>query len=292
MPTSPTPQQDYFPIQPIEDPEIESCLKSLDIEPACGFLRGEGVEERFLASYRDWLFSQSEWQIKGLEDFTSYMSCGVTQSFHDFYQIHHDKTLAILKGEYPYHKAFFEGLGRACKWAGEEGLSKNDFLILSWPFAGDGSADMKAKLLEECSLKKIPVLLDCAYYALSVPCFLDLKDHPCIKMLCFSASKFFNLGQLRIGMSFSKYTDKGSMALLSPYRYTNRWGAYPVFELLKRFSVDYMFKKYRESQKKICQEKGLKVSDTVLFGLGGADWLDFSRDGQANRVCLSSFLSK
>ena len=290
MKTSPD-SAHYLPVQPISDPEMESFLKALDMEPACAFLRGEGAEERFLSSYRDWLFSQSEWQIKGLEGFAPYMSCGVTHSFHDFYQIHYDKTLAVLKGEYPYHKAFFESVGRACKWA-DEGLGEKDFLILSWPFAGDGSVSVKARLLRECSLKNIPVLLDCAYYALSAPCFLDLREYPCVQMLSFSASKFFNLGRLRIGLCFSKYQSQGSMAILSPYRYTNRWGAYPAFELLKSFPADYMFKKYRAPQQRLCQEKGLKPSDTVLFGLKTAGQLDFLSRGGDGRVCLSAFLSK
>ena len=283
-------EQAYFPVQPIADREMESRLKALSMKSARAFLRGAKAEECFLSSYRDWLFSSPQWQIKGLEAFKPYMSCGITQSFHDFYQIHHGKILTVCKGEYPYHKSFCQNTGRPWKQA-EDGLETGCCLILSWPFAGDGSARIKSDLLEECSAKSIPVLLDCAYWALSAACFLDLKDYPCIAMISFSASKFFNLGRLRVGMSFSKYEDKGSMALLAPYRYTNRWGAYPVLELLKSFPVDYMMKKYSPRQKEICRQRGLKPSDTMLFGLGGKEGEALSKDGSFNRFCLSAFFT-
>ena len=278
----------------IPDDTINKLLSSIDSRQALKFLRSNQTDKDFINTYDHWLFSNKDFSIKNLDKntFQPYISLGTTQSFHDFYQIHHSKTLKIKRGEYPYHKMFFSSVGRKWGWIDDTGLESGDFVILSYPFSGNGDVNQAIlETLDLCSKHAVPVLLDCAFWGLSTPLSLCLKQYPCIEMVSFSLSKFFNVGRLRIGLIYSQYKDKASMAILGPYHYINSWSAYIGVQLLSHFSIDYMNKKYRTVQKEICEYLEIFPSETLLFGIGEGDqWRDFEYDGKFNRICLSQVI--
>jgi len=275
----------------VPDDDIDKLLSSIDSKQALNFLRNNQTYRYFINAYDQWLFLNKDFSINNLDKniVQPYISLGTTQSFHDFYQIHHDKTLKINRGEYPYHKGFFNSVGRKWGWIDDKGLESGDFAILSCPFSGNG--DTKRVIFETLDLSNkhsVPVLLDCAFWGLSTPISLCLKQYPCIKIISFSLSKFFNAGRLRIGMMYSCYKEQASGAILAPHHYINSWSAYIGTQLLNSFSIDYMNKKYRTLQKDISRDLGISPSETLLFGIGTGDkWKDFRRDDKFNRICLS-----
>ena len=275
----------------IPDADINEFLSMLSSKKAVEWLRDAQTDKKFIETYESWLFSNKDSSIRGIDKdkFQSYIVLGTTQSFHDFYQIHSDKILKIRRGEYPYHKIFFNSIDRKWAWIDDEGICSDDFVILSCPFAGNGSIDQEVyETLDLCNEQSVPVLLDCAFFALSTNFSLSLNKYPCIQMISFSLSKFFNVGRLRIGMMYSQYKEQASGAILAPYHYINSWSAYIGFELINHFSIGYMNRKYRSIQKEICKELNVSPSQTLLFGIGqGEKWKDFSLDNQFNRICLS-----
>ena len=275
----------------IPDKNIDHFLSKIDSKKAMSFFRNNQADNQFIDSYEHWLFSNKNYSINNFkkDEFQAYIILGTTQSFHDFYQIHHDKVLKINRGEYPYHKSFFKSVNRKWAWIDEEGIHSNDFVILSYPFSGNGNTGKEIEeTLTLCNKHKVPVLLDCAFWGLSTPFSLCLKQYPCIQMISFSLSKFFNVGRLRIGLMYSKYKEKASGAILAPYHYINSWSAYIGLQLAQNFSIDYMNKKYRNIQKNLCKTLDIIPSKTILFGIGhGEKWKDFWRDEKFNRICLS-----
>lgn len=279
----------------IPDKSIDKVLSEIDSAKAKQFFRSDQMSKEFIDSYERWLFLNKDYSIYGLDKnkFHAYITLGITQSFHDFYQINYNRRLKIKKGEYPYHKAFFNSIGKNWGWIDDEGITSNDFVILSCPFSGNGSVALEQEILHSCNEHNVPVLVDCAFWGLSEPLSLNLKQYPCIKIVAFSLSKFFNVGRLRIGMMYSQYKEQASAAILAPYHYTNSWSAYIGLQLINNFSINYMNKKYKHTQKKLCERLNLSVSDTVLFGIGeGEKWKDFQRDGVINRICLSQAIEQ
>ena len=278
----------------IPDDNINNLLSSINSRKALQFIRNSKTDKDFINTYENWLFSSKNFSINHLDKnkFQPYISLGTTQSFHDFYQIHHDKNLKINRGEYPYHRVFFNSINRKWSWIEDNGIKPGDFVILSYPFCGNGGTGGKVyETLDLCNKYSVPVLLDCAFWGLSVSSSLNLKQYPCIQMISFSLSKFFNVGRLRIGMMYSQYEGKASGAILAPYHYINSWSAYIGIQLLKNFSIDYMNKKYRAVQEFLCQHLDIFPSETLLFGIGkGDEWKDFWRDEKFNRICLSQFI--
>ncbi len=275
----------------IPDKDIEHLLSSIDSNKALEFLRDSEKDKNFIETYECWLFSNKDYSIKNLDKdkFQPYIMLGTSQSFHDFYQIHHDRVLKIRKGEYPYHQVFFSSINRKWGWIDNEEINSDDFVILSYPFSGNGSSSEEEikEILDLCNKYNVPVLLDCALWGLSTPLSICLKQYPCIKMISFSLSKFFNVGRLRIGMMYSQYEGKASGAILAPYCYTNSWSSYIGLQLIDNFSIDYMNKKYRNIQKNMCKKLNVFPSDTLLFGIGNKDsW----HDEKLDRICLSRLI--
>ena len=273
----------------IPDKSIDELLSAVNSSKAIEFFRSDQTDKKFIGSYEKWLFSNKDYSIYfDKSKFHPYIALGTTQSFHDFYQINYNRNLKIKKGEYPYHKTFFNSINRKWGWIDDEGITSNDFIILSYPFSGNGGVNDVEEILELCNKYAVPVLLDCAFWGLSGPLSLHLNQYPCIKVVSFSLSKFFNVGRLRIGMMYSQYKEQASAAILAPYHYINSWSAYIGLQLINNFSIKYMNKKYRSIQKNICRALKVSPSETLLFGLSqGKEWKDFQRDGVINRICLS-----
>ncbi|MNT30897.1 hypothetical protein D3C72_1667140 [compost metagenome] len=200
--------------------------------------------------------------------------------------------MKVLKGEYPFHRDVFESLGFSWSWLELENLNSSDFVILSVPFSGDGEIHPQLiEILNRCEKLQVPVLIDCAFAGLSDLVLPKIDGFQCVQKICFSLSKIFNLGTLRCGFEFSRY-QKGANYTLTQWDYGQKVAAYVGMQLMKQFPLHFIFTKYRERQIQICQQLKIQPSATVLFGLGDNTWKEFSRDGFANRICLSEILQK
>lgn len=274
------------PAIPIRDSEVESFLESLNLLSFRAWTDADESQLEFFKIAESWL--KPFLGENKLSDFQGrYLTPGTTGSFQSFYQIHSGRRLRVFAGEYPFHRDVFSGLGLS--WAVCDGgdLEPNDFLIMSVPFSGDGNIHPSLfSTLYACEQMKIPVLIDCAFAGLSNLILPDLSRFSCIQTICFSLSKFFNMGHFRCGFEFSKY-DKGANALLANWDYGPKFSAYIGQQMMLHFPLEFLYRKYWQRQRELCNLYGLRPSDTILFGLGDDSWKEFSRDGFANRVCLS-----
>lgn len=277
------------PATPIQDSEIEAEISQLSFSGYRVWCDAENAVESFFEKAQSWFAPfLGENDLRKLEG--RFLSSGTTGSFQNFYQINSQRRLRVLPGEYPFHRDLYSKLGLSWKWLDIADLHEDDCVIMSVPFSGDGNVHpLLMPILRRCEDLRIPVLLDCAFAGLSDLKLPNVTSFSCVHTLTFSLSKFFNIGHLRCGFEFSKY-DLGANALLSEWDYGPKAAAYFAKLMMERFPVNYLQDKYRERQLKICHEYGLTPSATILFGLGDASWKEFSRDGFANRVCLSEVL--
>jgi hypothetical protein len=89
-----------------------------------------------------------------------------------------------------------------------------------------------------------------------------------------------------------KYDDDGidvanSMSMVSAV------GCYVGYEIISKYSADYIFNTYRKRQELLCEELDLVPSNSVIFALG--DKFDkkydmYDRGGDFRRICLSNEL--
>ena len=115
----------------IPDEDVDDLLSSIDSKKALQFLRNKQIGKTFINTYEKWLFSSNDHLIQHLDKnkFHLYITLGTTQSFHDFYQIQHNKTLKVARGEYPYHRVFFKSINRKWAWIDEYGVNSNDIFF-------------------------------------------------------------------------------------------------------------------------------------------------------------------
>ena len=156
-------------------------------------------------------------------------------------------------------------------------------------------------LLTHCSEKSIPVLVDCCYYPISRNIILNF-EYDCIDTVCFSLSKTFPVANYRIGVRYTKPNIVDGQTLLNNMNYNNNFAAFVGLKIINNFSSDYIFLKYQEKQKKVCNAMhGLTISDCSIFAVGDATWdqygrrnlleqyqLDFDPKLFTNRICLNS----
>ena len=89
-----------------------------------------------------------------------------------------------------------------------------------------------------------------------------------------------------------KYDDDGidvanSMSMVSAV------GCYVGYEIINKYSADYIYNTYRKRQELLCEELDLVPSNSVIFALG--DKLDkkhdiYNRGTDYRRICLSNEL--
>jgi hypothetical protein len=234
--------------------------------------------QRFVDRMPRWLKNHGTNHITGLERFQIDFSAGTTQSFDSFYWRHRHRRMRCLMGEYLYHIKHW--IGTSCQWdfvTPSQPLETNDALVLSVPFCDTGNAlENYQSIMEQCCKLHIPVLIDACYYPISTGIVLDL-DHDCIDTVTFSLSKCFPVGDLRIGVRFTRPGVSDGQKLYNDIGYVNTFSAYVGDLLIQEFSSDYIYNTYRGRQATVCRALDLTMSSTVLFGIGDKNWNLYSR---------------
>lgn len=277
------------PAQPIQDKEISSFLAQCDLSGMQSWLDNKESLDVFFETARIWIrdFQHSN-------DFSSFrlqLCSGTTESFVNFYMIHQNRTLKILKGEYPFHRDVFDKLSRPWDWLSRDTLTSQDAVIISYPFSGSGNAPSDfTDILQRCEELGIPVLIDCAFAGLSGLVLPKIDHFQCVQTISFSLSKVFNYGHFRCGFEFTRGPG-GFTGILTEWDYGPKAATFWGQKLMSQFPLHTIYRKYRNHQIQVCKALGLTPSDTVLFGLGDQAWSDFARDKTFNRVCLSEVLT-
>lgn len=265
----------------IQDPETIKLLRTpLDL----GCINSDSIVDEFLYAYNRWIISTEHNSIVGLDQFKfKCYSNGTTESFDKFYLRNHKRRFRCFKGDYMYHTLAWRA-GYNWAYLNDAELAENDAVIISLPFADTGNMHTQYhQLMRECSRLNVPVLVDCAYFGACRGIEFDLA-YPCITDVTFSLSKTFPVAYARIGIRYTKVDDDDTMFVYHKINYNNKLGAALGLRYIETFTPDYISSKYIDKQLEFCYTLNVESSKTVLFGIGGADWHQYNRGSDTNRL--------
>lgn len=247
------------------------------------------IQDEYLEFISQWITQSKLNSVHGLETFPlRRLTSGNTQAFDDFYIRYHDRNFKFLPGEYPYLSKYV----RAWAFLDEQSLNRKDAVVMSAPFSATGNIHPRFfHVLERAENLDIPVFIDCAFFGITRDLHINL-NYRCIQSVGFSLSKAFGAGCFRSGIEFSKQSG-GPLSIQNEWIYVQLLSAKIGLEVAKQFSPDYIPEKYRKLQTAICDEYGLKPSNTVIFGLSSDEKFGFyDVDGVVNRVCITPAIKK
>jgi len=278
-------------IHPITDSDLELELADIInevVKENC--LNDDTVHNRFLEKYQTWIASSNNNKILGIDRFNcAAFSNGTTEAFDKFYLKYSRNRLRYFRGEYMYHTAIGKHYFKEIEYLDNSPIESGDVVVMSFPFANTGDEHINYQdILIQCNIKKVPVLIDCAYINIAGGLTFNF-DYDCIEEIVFSLSKAFPVGHLRIGMRLTRHDNDDPLFVYNKNKYVNRLGAAVGLKLLERYSPDYNFNTYRQTQLEFCNILGITPSPTVVFGTSDK-FPEYNRGGDVNRLCFSKFL--
>jgi len=219
-----------------------------------------------IGEFRSWIRD-----IVDLREFEfAYPTYGVTTAI-DQWLIDNPNKVQTFAGEYG--------------WVGEQRESTFDkqqvatTAYVSNPFSATGNFHTNHETLE------LPTFLDCAFVGTTKKKKLEITSN--IKTIAFSFSKSFSVNLFRTGFVFSKNKIPALHTLMS-YNYYSLSSVAVSRLLMKNFSVDYIYNKFRPTQLEICKENDLTPSDCVFLATSTDPKYDhYKRNDGTNRLCLS-----
>ena len=252
----------------------------------------EKIKKVFLGTYKNWIFSTHP-NIKGWQDYNELcFTQGTTESFAQFYlRFRENKRLRLAKGEYFYNQ-MMKGLWykENFAWLDEDEIRQNDVVLISVPFSDTGAVPNNLEnLLQQCDDNNVPVMLDLAYINLAINLEVDLT-HPCIEYVVSSLSKVFPVELYRIGirMQRKKFEDQLYVINEDNYNYINVLSAFVGYKLMKTYTADFVYKKYRIKQLEMCKKLDVDPSPCVYFGIDKKNqYQEYKRGGDTARLCFS-----
>jgi hypothetical protein len=249
------------------------------------------LSTKFCKEYLNWISRTTLNNVQGLTHFSfACYSNGTTEAFDKFYIKNRTRRFRCFRGEYVYHRLVWRNSWPDWLWLYDECLDTNDAVVISLPFSDTGGKhQLHETLLEQCTEKGIPVLVDCAYFGICSNIIFNF-NHPCITDITFSLSKVFPVAHARIGMRLTRTDDDDGLFVANKIGYINRLGPQLGLELLSKFGPDYIFNKYRQQQLKLCSQYSVIPSNTVLFGIGGDEWKEYNRGTSTNRLSFNKLL--
>lgn len=270
----------------VHDPEVISHIQNFKPDMYHAL---QTDNSQYIDTFLNWITSSTNHSIKGIDKFKhAVYSNGTTEGFEKFYWNNQNRKFRCFKGEYLYHKIAW----RDQDWAYIEDteLDINDAVVISLPFADTGCKHNRMDaILNECSAKGIPVLIDACYFGISSGIQFDFS-HKCITDITFSLSKVFPVAHARIGLRLTKQDTDDLLFVYHKHSYNNRIGAQLGIHLMQQFSADYIFDKYRSKQLDFCKTLNVCPSDTVIFGLGDKKWNMYNRGTGTNRLGFQNYL--
>jgi len=250
----------------------------------------------YVSIYTNWLESSTHNTID-LKDFAyASFSYGTTTAFAEFVGRHNKRTVRFSKDDFLLSKILCTSYSIDYKHIEDGEIQKNDCVILSLPFSGNGTVlPALNSLLDACDNLDVPVMIDGAYFGIGKDIEYPLQ-RKCIREFTTSHSKNFGLQNLRLGIRYSKdFVDDALHVPVSMGDCFNKLGAFVAVEIMKRYSADWIIDKYWQKYLNICDDHGLLPTNTVTLALG--DKLDadnrqkFTR-GSYVRVCVSRSLTR
>lgn len=251
-------------------------------------------QEEFLEYYPKWIESSKLNNFSGLESYPyRFISLGVTQSLDEFFyeMATENRRIRMFKGEYPYSRDVIVDWDWDRDFIENRQLQENEAVIISAPFSATGNIHPKFNwLLDECYKLNNPVFVDCAFFGTCGNIIINL-NHSAIRSVAFSTTKGVQCGDFRAGIKFTK-KNSGSIKIQTDWHHGIHLNVCISLYLMKQFSPDYNYKKYRKAQERVCKYFNLESTRCIQFGIGGKGWEYFSRDGVVNRIALKEVIKK
>ncbi len=253
----------------------------------------------FVNEMKVWILSSKLNKVKGIESFPqAAVSLGVTQALDQF---HYDillekRRLRIFRGEYPYNRDVHP-FCFSTDFIDDHPLKKEDAVVISLPFSATGDNHPKMEeTLNECLDKKIPVFIDMAWFGTCGGLDFDLS-HPGITQVAFSLTKGLSCGNYRCGLRLDRsYRDDGPadrLRLHQQWNHSVHLNLKVGLELMKNFSPDTQYLKYRQAQMEVCKLFDIKPSPCVHIATSHSEkWSAYKRDGITNRLNLRDAIKK
>jgi len=266
----------------VKDTQVVEYIKQLFDQSMYSELQNWSALHEFKKKITQWILGHDSNTVIGLEKYSADYSAGTTQSFDSFYFRHCTRRFRCYSGEYFYHLKTW--ISNRASWSfitDSDPIASNDAVVISMPFCDTGSAHPEfLNIIQQCESLNVPVLIDCCYYPISSGITLDLSAG-CIDTVAFSISKAFPVANLRIGVRYTKDTFDGQK-LHDSINYNNNLSAYIGTKIIEQFPCSYIYKRYIQQQKQVCEYFNLTASDSVLFAIGDSDWDLYSRKNLLN----------
>ena len=276
--------------KPINDKRTRNYIESLHCTPD---LYNESAHSQFIDSFFEWINSSKLNDLRGLEEFTNRkIISGTIQAFDHFYLRHFSRRFRFFRGEFMYHSACLKK-SIDWRWLDDRTVAENDAVIVSIPFSDWGCQREIYDILEQCESKRVPVLLDFAYYPCTKNIDFDLRKFNCIETLAFSISKaFYGAEFLRVGMRLERVDRDDAIDIFNSVDMINRLGISIASQLIEQYSVDYNWQKYGAVYNDVCENLSLQTTDCIMFGAGGDEYKEYNRGSAVNRVCVSEAIGE
>lgn len=241
--------------------------------------------DEYLDFFPKWIESSKNNKIMGLEAFPYRMiSLGCTQGldeFHYWCQLN-NKKIRMFRGEYPYNRDCIN-FDWDNDFIDDHPLKFGDAVIISLPFSGSGNIHSRwSELVTSCNELEIPIFVDAAFFGTCANVELNF-DEPCIQFVAFSTTKGLSCGSYRNGILFAK-EKQGHLAVQTDWHHGIHLNTSIGLFLMKNFSPDYLYDKYKNSYAEVCEHYGLQASQCIHLALGDEKWSYFDRDGAFNRI--------
>jgi hypothetical protein len=248
--------------------------------------------ENYFSIFKNWIVSSTYNKVLGLEQFNVIAySCGALESIVSFVHRHAvKKRLRFSKAEFIASKIASNHCNATYLFLEDGKIRKNDAVIISLPFAGNGDHYPNYDLLiNRCNELKVPVLIDVSYFGISSGIKIDLNNE-CITDVVFSLSKPISV-QLRLGIRFCKTDNDDLVQVNSNGKLFNRLSATIGIELMKKFSHNWLVEKYLPRYKSICEKNILQQTPTFTLATSNdIKYKEFERNG-FNRICVTQEIS-
>tara|TARA_B100001564_G_C20638753_1_gene671021 strand:+ start:943 stop:1854 length:912 start_codon:yes stop_codon:yes gene_type:complete len=249
----------------------------------------DDIRKEFLNTYMEWM--PSTHNLIGIEKYThACFTQGTTESFAQFYIRYRNKKLRLAEGEYFYHQMMHGLWYDNFAWLSEEEIKQGDVVLISVPFSDTGDVPSYLEnLLNACDEKNVPVMIDLAYINIAKGLTINL-EHPCIEYVVSSLSKIFPVEHHRIGIRLQRkmFEDQLYVVNENNYNYINLMSAHLGAKMMKEFSANYIYDKYRDAQDYYCSNYKVEVSPCVYFGIDKLNqYPTYNRGNDTNRLCFS-----
>jgi len=212
---------------------------------------------------------------------------GTSQAITEFVARNNKRRLRVSKIDFVLSKIVGNAYGLKIVYLEDEKIKKNDCIVMSFPFSGNGSYYPNYEsILKQADQLDVPVMIDGAYFGIANAIEYPLH-YNCVTDFATSLSKSHGVSDYRIGMRFRKEYVDDHISASRDSNIFNRFAACIGLCLMENFNHNYIVKNFEQQQQQICKELELNITQTLTFGLGDIEkWPDYKRGDNA-RICIS-----